>query len=217
MRDTRYQITAYADGGSRGNPGPAAAGFILNDSDAKTLQARASFLGKTTNNVAEYTAVINALEAAQKIGTKQITVFSDSELLVKQLNGRYKVKSDQIRPLFRKTVDLLDEFEIWNVRHITREKNKQADELVNQALNLEKDIEMTPADQANKKLIRLGVLISGSGTTLLNILEYIKAGKLNAEVPVVISSRSTTAGVERAKKRRTKRENHPQKGLRRRR
>jgi len=201
MNDTRYEIVAYIDGASRGNPGPAAAGFILIDSAGKQLQAKAFFLGQATNNVAEYTAIVKALEAIKQIGAKQIMVYSDSELLVKQINGEYKVKSEQIRPLFRQATDLLRELENWNVRHITREKNKYADKLANQALNLERDIEdkLEMAAQ-NEKPIRLGILISGGGRTMLNILEHIKQGKLNAEIAVVISSRSTAAGVERAKK-----------------
>jgi phosphoribosylglycinamide formyltransferase-1 len=198
------QITVYIDGGSRGNPGPAAASFILADHNGTQLQAKASFLGQTTNNVAEYTAIVKALEAAKHIGAKQLTVFSDSELLVKQINGQYKVKSEQIRPLFRQAINLINKFGDCKVKHITRDKNKQADELVNQALNLEQDIEDKPLAQPvptaqNKKPIRLGVLISGGGTTLTNILEYINKGQLNAEVAVVISSRSRVAGVERAK------------------
>ena len=199
------------DGGSRGNPGPAAAAFIITDSDGTKLDAKAFFLGQTTNNVAEYTAILKALEAAKLIGAKQLMVFSDSELLVKQLTGEYKVKSEQIRPLFRQTVNLLNEFESWKVQHIARETNKEADKLANRALNMEQDVVETPqpspavrTSQAaqstgSEKPIRLGVLISGGGTTLMNILEYIKRGKLNAEVAVVISSRSTAAGVERAK------------------
>jgi len=200
MRDTRHEIVAYVDGASRGNPGPAAAGFIFEDADGNQIQAKAFFLGQTTNNVAEYTAMVKALEAAKQLGTKQIKVYSDSELLVRQLKGEYKVKSEQISPLFRQAIDLLDEFENCNIQHITRDKNKQADKLVNQALNLQRDIEdkmETPAK--NKKPICLGVLISGGGTTLMNIIEYIKNGRLNAEVAVVISSRSTVAGVEKTK------------------
>ena len=194
------QIIAYTDGASRGNPGPAAAGFVLTDQKGAHLLTKAFFIGKTTNNIAEYTALIKALDAAKKIAAKQITVFSDSELLVKQINGQYKVKSDQIRPLFQKALDLIGEFEDCKIRYIAREKNKQADKLVNQALNLKRDIEAEPAlATQNKKPVRLGVLISGGGTTLINILDYIKKGKLNAEVPLVISSRSTVAGVEKAK------------------
>jgi formyltetrahydrofolate-dependent phosphoribosylglycinamide formyltransferase len=200
MPDTIYEVTAYIDGASRGNPGPAAAGYILTDSRGTQLQTKAFFIGRATNNVAEYTGIIKALEAAIKIGAKQLIVFSDSELLVRQINGEYKVKSEQIRPLFQQAVDLLGRFENFKVRHITRDNNKQADKLVNQALNLEQDIEGNPVPPAqNKKTIQLGVLISGGGTTLMNILEQIKQGRLNAEVTIVISSRSTVTGVEKAK------------------
>ena len=205
------KIIIHTDGGSRGNPGPAAAAFILTDEAGTKLDARAFFLGRTTNNVAEYTAIVKALESAKHIGAKELTVFSDSELLVKQLNGEYKVKSEQIRPLFQQAFNLLNELESWKVRHVTREKNKEADKLTNQALNLQQDVAGTsqPTAAARKsqakqsarceKPTRLGVLISGGGTTLMNILEYVKQGRLNAEVAVVISSRSTAAGAEKAK------------------
>jgi phosphoribosylglycinamide formyltransferase-1 len=197
------KIIAYIDGGSRGNPGPAASAYVLADERGRQLQAKAFFLGETTNNVAEYTAICRALEAAKSAGVKQITVYSDSELLVKQLNGQYKVKSDNIRPLFTQAVKMLDEFESVDITHIAREKNKKADELVNRALDLGQDVEIQRTEdrgqRTEKPVIRLGVLISGGGTTLMNLLECIKQGRLNAEVAVVISSRSTVAGVERAR------------------
>jgi len=216
MRDTRYEVTVYTDGASRGNPGPAAAAFILTDPAGTKLHASAFFLGHTTNNVAEYTAICKALEAAKQTGAKQLMVFSDSELLVKQVNGEYRVKSEQIRPLFQQAINLLGEFESWKVQHVAREKNKEADKLVNQALNLEQDIDAEPSDEGRVvhrlserserssivhsfPSVRLGALISGGGTTLMNILKCIKQGRLNAEVAVVISSRSTAAGVEKAK------------------
>ncbi|MHC4692636.1 MAG: phosphoribosylglycinamide formyltransferase [Planctomycetota bacterium] len=207
MQDSRYEVIAHTDGASRGNPGPAAGGFILTDPDGTKLQAKAFFLGRNTNNVAEYTGVVKALEAAIEVGAKRLIVFSDSQLLVRQINGEYKVKSEQIRPLFQQAVELLGRFENWKVQYISRDKNKEADKLVNQALNLGKDVvHSKPCDKdkpvpetQNKKSIRLGVLISGGGTTLMNILEYIKQGSLNAEVAVVICSRSTVTGVERAK------------------
>jgi len=144
--------------------------------------------------------MVKALEAAKQIGARRLTVFSDSELLVRQVNAQYRVKSDQIRPLFRHVVSLLDEFENWKVQFVPREKNKEADQLVNQALNLEQDVEDKTTDApANVHPVSLGVLISGGGTTLMNILDYIKHGRLNAQVAVVISSRSTVAGVEKAK------------------
>jgi phosphoribosylglycinamide formyltransferase 1 len=205
MRADRLQVKPekviiYTDGGSRGNPGPAAAGFILTDSAGNQLCAKGLTLGETTNNVAEYTGLIKALQTAKKMNARQVTVFSDSELMVRQINGRYKVKSEQLKDLFTQAVGLLNKFEHWQVQHIDRDKNKEADKLVNKALDLGRDIEMkSNPDAANKKKIRLGVLISGGGTTLINILEYIKTGRLNAEIPIVISSRAEAAGVERAK------------------
>ena len=193
-------ITAYIDGGSRGNPGPAAAAFVLNDASGRQLEAKAFFLGRATNNVAEYTGLVKALEAAVQAGFEQINVFSDSELLVKQINGQYKVKSEQIRPLYRQAVSLLEKFESWKVEHVTRDKNEKADSLVNQALDKKHDVEGKKKTTKPKcKPVRLGVLISGGGTTLMNILEYVRQGRLNAEVAVVISSRSSVSGVERAK------------------
>lgn len=194
------EAVLHVDGGSRGNPGPAAASFVMTDTTGNRLCAKAFFLGETTNNVAEYTAICKGLEAARRLGIKRVTAFSDSELLVRQINGEYKVKSEQIRPLFRQAVNLLAEFEHWKVQFIRREKNKAADRLVNQALDLQQDVAaQREAHAAGQNPIRLGVLISGGGTTMMNILEHIKQGKLICEVGVVISSRSTVGGVEKAK------------------
>jgi len=196
------KIVVYTDGGSRGNPGPAAAGFVLRDNNGVELKRKAFFLGKTTNNVAEYTAIIKAIEAALQIGAEKLAIFSDSELLVRQINGRYKVKSENIKPLYRQAMDLMGQLNSWKVSHVRREMNVQADAIVNQAIDRRADVEGRSASAAsqNGKPVRLGVLISGGGTTLINILDCIKRGELNAKVAVVISSRSTVAGVERAKK-----------------
>jgi len=194
------KIIAYIDGGSRGNPGPAAAAYVLNDSSGAQLEAKAFFLGKATNNVAEYTGLVKALEAASQKGSEQLNVFSDSELLVRQITGQYRVKSEQLKPLFQQAVSLLSRFKNWEIRHVTRNNNKQADSLVNQALDAGHDIERKRKSMMSKeKPIRLGVLISGGGTTLINILKYINEDMLNAKVAVVISSRSTVSGVEKAK------------------
>jgi phosphoribosylglycinamide formyltransferase-1 len=202
MRDTRYEVIAYIDGASRGNPGPAAAGFILTDNAGNQLEAKAFFLGQATNNIAEYTALIKVLEAAKKVRPDTLTIFSDSELLVRQIGGKYRVKSEQIRPLFQQATELIDKFRDIKVKHILRDKNKEADKLVNQALNLQRNIQVEGAfaepRSSVKRPIRLGVLISGGGTTLMNIIEYIENGELNAEIAIVISSRSVVAGVEKA-------------------
>ena len=198
MSEQTSHLNIYTDGGSRGNPGPAAAAFVLSDSMGRRLQAKAFFIGEATNNVAEYTALVKALESAKGLSASKVRVFSDSELLVRQISGRYRVKSELIKPLFRQCVELLGQFPKWEVLHVTRDKNKQADELVNQALDLGHDVDASPASGMNKP-VRLGVLISGGGTTMMNILEYMKSGRLNAEIPLVMSSRSTVGGVEKAR------------------
>jgi len=197
------KVVAYTDGGSRGNPGPAGAAFVLYDWAGTRLCAKGFFLGRTTNNLAEYAAICKALEAAKQAGAAKLVLYCDSELAVRQLTGQYKVKSDRIKPVFDRAARLLGQFEQRDLRFIPREKNKEADELVNQALNLQRDVELestaSTRTQAYHKPVRLGVLISGGGTTLMNILDYIRKGKLNAEIAVVISSRSTVAGVEKAR------------------
>jgi phosphoribosylglycinamide formyltransferase-1 len=214
------KVIVHTDGGSRGNPGPAAAGYVLDDVDGHRLQAKAFFLGETTNNVAEYTALIKALEAAKRLGADQVTVYSDSELMVRQLSGVYKVKSETIRPLFEHVNDLRSQFDSCLVRHVMREKNEEADRIVNQALDARRDMEEEPAGESaragrprheegprqasldaagRKKRIRLGILISGGGRTMLNIFDAIGRGELNAEIAIVISSLSTVAGVGRAR------------------
>jgi len=194
------RLNVYTDGASRGNPGPAAAGFVLADSHGKELAAKGIYLGEATNNVAEYTGLVKALEAAKEFSPKQLCVYSDSELIVRQINGQYKVKSEQIRPMYQQVMLLLESFDCYQVKHIPRGKNSRADSLCNRALDRQRDVEAkTEPSIAGQKHLRLGVLISGGGRTLLNILECIENGQLNAEVPVVISSRSTVKGVERAR------------------
>ncbi len=204
------KVVAHTDGGSRGNPGPAAAGFVLEDDAGRTLVARAFFLGETTNNVAEYTALVKAMESARQIGAAEITVYTDSELMVRQLKGVYKVKSDLIRPLFERVNELRTHFQSCLLVHVTRDKNTEADRIVNKALDAGRDVEEsgpvtspTPTavkrGVASRKKLRLGVLISGGGRTMLNIQECIERGELNAEIAVVISSLSTVAGVDRAR------------------
>jgi formyltetrahydrofolate-dependent phosphoribosylglycinamide formyltransferase len=191
-------ITIYTDGGSRGNPGPAAGAFIICDPAGKQICAEAKFLPKATNNIAEYTALAEALRKAATLDAKKIKIFSDSELMVKQINGEYKVKNENLRELYNQCLDLLAEIKSWQITHIPREKNKLADKLVNRAIDAGRDIEEKPKNEKTKH-IRLGILISGSGRTMVNIQELIKQKELNAEIASVISSRSETAGVEKAK------------------
>ena len=195
------KILIYTDGGSRGNPGPSAAAFVLKDQTQNELAAEGMFLGEATNNYAEYAAIVKALESAGKFGARNVIIYSDSELAVRQINGHYKVKNDNIRPLFEQVMELLCRFESWQVHYIPREKNQKADELVNRALNLKQDVsELSDVKYSiRKNPLRLAVLISGGGRTMMNILEHIKTGRLNAQIALVISSRSTVAGVEKAR------------------
>ena len=190
----------HTDGGSRGNPGPGAAGYTIDDPAGKRLAARGVFLGKVTNNYAEYTAVGKALRHAQELGVKEVQLYSDSDLLVQQLNGRYKVKSENIRPLYERCLQILEDFDAWRITHIRREKNADADALANKAMDAKADVDCTPASpQPTGKKLRLGILLSGGGRTMVNLQQQIDAGRLNAEIVTVISSRSAVAGNDRAR------------------
>ena len=193
-------LIIYTDGGSRGNPGPAGAAFILTDTEGNVIRGKGFFLGKKTNNVAEYTGLLHALQAAKKIDAESVKIFSDSELIVRQIKGQYKVKSDNLKELFADCLNLLASFSRWQVVHIERTKNEQADSLANRAMDLQKDVSMkTEKKKVKSKKVRLGVLVSGGGRTMVNIQKEIDAGNLNAEIVVVICSRSTVKGLERAK------------------
>jgi ribonuclease HI len=128
-------ITAYCDGGSRGNPGPAGFGVYIQDSAGKVLGELSQYLGRTTNNFAEYSGLLAALEFAITHGHRRLRVVSDSELMVKQMKGQYRVNSPDLRPLWerarRRTMDL-DRFEI---QHVLRAKNRHADRLANLAMD----------------------------------------------------------------------------------
>ena len=195
-------ITIYTDGASRGNPGPAAGAFVLLDENQNQLCAQAKFLPSATNNIAEYTALVCALKKAKSLVVQNVKILSDSELMVKQINGDYKVKNDNIRELFSQCLELLANFQSWQINYIPRTENKTADKLANRAIDAAADIKQKSCQQTNDKPakhLRLGVLISGSGRTMINIQEQIKQKKLNAEIAVVISSRSDVVGIEKAK------------------
>lgn len=123
-----------SDGGARGNPGPAGAGFVI-EVDDETVCSGGRYLGECTNNVAEYEALIWGLENVQALGHSQVTVYADSELLVKQLNGIYRVKNEGLKPLFLRALALLRGFTKFEVRHVRREFNKAADALANEAMD----------------------------------------------------------------------------------
>jgi len=133
-------VTAYCDGGSRGNPGPAGYGVFIEGADGNKLAELSEFLGKATNNVAEYSALLAALEGALHHEHLRLRVVADSELLVKQMRGEYRVKNAGLQQLFGQARELLKPFKSVRFRHVPREQNKQADKLVNQALNAAGDV-----------------------------------------------------------------------------
>lgn len=195
-------VTIYTDGGSRGNPGPGAGAYVITDADGMVICGKGAFLSRATNNVAEYTGMIEGLKAAASMEAKRVSVFSDSELMVKQINGQYKVKSPNLKDLYNDCMDVLQGFSSWKVTHVYRESNKDADALANKAMDAKRDVVLKgkkPAAAKGKKLLRIGVLLSGGGTTMVNIQKEIDAGNLNAEIVQVISSLSTVRGVDLAK------------------
>ncbi len=124
-------LTANVDGAARGNPGPAGIGIVLVDKDGKVVKEVAEPLGIATNNVAEYSALIRALEEAAALGCSRIAVITDSELMARQINGRYRVKTEHLIPLYERAMLLLRCFDTASVTHTRRENNKHADKLSN--------------------------------------------------------------------------------------
>jgi ribonuclease HI len=127
-------LTIHTDGAARGNPGPAAYAYVIEGDGAGVIEA-AGRLEDTTNNVAEYTALVKALEHAERLGGRRLVILSDSELLVKQMAGAYKVKNEGLRPLYDQARQLCRRFEAVQLRHVRREENKEADRLCNEELD----------------------------------------------------------------------------------
>ncbi len=126
---------ANIDGGSRGNPGPASYGVVIRDPRGEVVAKLKKYIGRSTNNVAEYYGLIAALDYAQTHGIRALRVESDSELLVKQMRGQYKVKSAELRPLFERARKMAQAFESFRIEHVYREGNAEADALANEALD----------------------------------------------------------------------------------
>ena len=125
----------YTDGGARGNPGPGGIGVVLQDAKNETVYELAKYIGKCTNNEAEYLGVLHGLQAAKSKDVKKLEVIVDSELVVKQLTGDYKVKNDRLKKLYMQVKELESSFVSISYKHVKRDKNKRADALVNEALD----------------------------------------------------------------------------------
>jgi ribonuclease HI len=137
-------LTIYIDGAARGNPGPAAFAYVIQRDGSPPIEAKGT-LGRTTNNVAEYTALVRALEHAASLGARRLVVHSDSELLVKQMNGEYQVKNPDLRALYDQANSLARPFSQVTIRHVRREQNRRADQLCNEALDASGDSPRSPA------------------------------------------------------------------------
>lgn len=136
------RVIVHIDGGARGNPGPAAAGVVVRAADDGTvLHEAAVYLGETTNNVAEYRGLLAALEAALALKVREAEVFSDSELLVRQINGQYRVKKPHLQELFEQAKELAAGLEKFTITHVPRDENQAADRLVNRAIDLKQDVD----------------------------------------------------------------------------
>jgi ribonuclease HI len=129
------KIILYTDGASRGNPGPAAIGAVIKDDKGNSLARISRYIGTTTNNQAEYRAVIAALEKAVSLGAENVELRADSELIVKQINGRYRVKNAALRPLYLEVVKLAGRLKDFKAVHIPRSQNAEADSLANKAFD----------------------------------------------------------------------------------
>jgi ribonuclease HI len=129
------KVVVHVDGGARGNPGPAAAGAVISTPDGEVLAEAAEPIGVATNNVAEYRGLLLGLDRARELGATEVAVINDSELVAKQVNGIYKVKHPDMKPLHAAALQALRGFERWSVRSVPRAQNADADALVNQALD----------------------------------------------------------------------------------
>lgn len=129
------RFRAAFDGGSRGNPGPAAWGVVVLDGEDGVVEGASGTIGRATNNVAEYTGLLEALRLALRAGADEVEIRSDSELIVKQINGEYRVRHPDLRPMHAEALRMIREFSSFRIRHVRRAFNKDADRLVNEALD----------------------------------------------------------------------------------
>ena len=129
------KVIVHVDGGARGNPGPAAAAAVVSSVAGEVLDEHAQLLGKVTNNVAEYRALLLGLARAKELGASEVEVIGDSELIAKQIQGLYKVEHPSMRPLYLEAMDAFRAFQQWSIRTVPRAQNAEADALVNAALD----------------------------------------------------------------------------------
>jgi ribonuclease HI len=129
------KLTVNVDGGARGNPGPAAIGVVVRNEDGAIVEAVGETIGRTTNNVAEYRALIRGIELAAAHGADEVHLIGDSQLIVRQVEGRYKIKHPDMKELHARAKEMLAGFERWSIEDVRRAQNADADRLVNEALD----------------------------------------------------------------------------------
>ena len=130
------KIELFIDGAARGNPGPAGLGVVIKDENKKTIKEFYKYIGVATNNIAEYNALVYGLQEAHMLGAEEVELNMDSELIAQQLKGEFRVKDPKIKLLFDQAIHLINGFKRFEVVHIRREENKEADKLANKAINL---------------------------------------------------------------------------------
>jgi ribonuclease HI len=146
MAKKDLHVIIHTDGGAKGNPGPAGAGVVICDAqDGMCIHEAGLYLGRATNNVAEYQGMLHGLRTAQKLGANHVQLVSDSELMVRQMLGQYRVKNAGLKPLYEEATQLAEEFESFQIRHVRREHNAQADKLVNLAIQRKRNVESAEA------------------------------------------------------------------------
>jgi ribonuclease HI len=129
------RLVVHVDGGARGNPGPAAIAAVLTGPEGTVVEVRSAVIGRATNNVAEYRALLLGIERAGALGARELELVGDSELIVRQVRGEYRVKDPNLRELHSRVVGELSGFDRWSIRNVPREENAHADRLVNEALD----------------------------------------------------------------------------------
>jgi len=163
---------ANIDGGSRGNPGPAAYGVVIRDARGEIVARLKKYIGQNTNNVAEYFGLIAALDYAQTHGVRALRIESDSELLVKQMRGQYKVKSGDLKPLVERAKKMAAAMESFRIDHVYREQNREADALVNEALDETGRGDASAAPAAKEAPLRLVAHCRGGRLELAEALPW---------------------------------------------
>ncbi len=176
-------LVMYVDGGARGNPGPAACAVVVKDSAGSPVTTFSKFLGETTNNVAEYQGLLAALDYAVRHRHTKVKVFSDSELLVRQIQGTYKVKSPDLKPLHAKALKMIGQLGEFSVEHVPRENNPKADQLVNQTLDdAEAGAGQRPAPTTTPAILRAPATYRNGALNLQRSLPLVEGEEVELEI-----------------------------------